>query len=164
MGEEEELTGHADTHRAGQPLSAHCGDRQDLAPWAFVRGRRAPLELQMWRGLFLEAGRGWQRPLLYRWIAVTSVGVLVWLGPWLLEPRGALGTGLGAVWAASLRLSLSAASICSWQARRQSTSVPVIPASSSVSSSPDKEQAPRPCTAAPMLPVAIMDGGYMAKV
>ena len=44
------------------------------------------------------------------------------------------------------------------------TSVPVIPASSSVSSSPDVEQAPRPCTAAPMLPVAIMDGGYMAKV
>lgn len=44
------------------------------------------------------------------------------------------------------------------------TSVPVIPASSSVSSSPDAGQAPRPCTAAPMLPVAIMDGGYMAKV
>lgn len=44
------------------------------------------------------------------------------------------------------------------------TSVPVIPASSSVSSSPEVEQAPRPCTAAPMLPVAIMEGGYMAKV
>lgn len=49
----------------------------------------------------------------YRWMAVTSVGVLVWLGPWLLEPRGALGAGLEVVWEASLRLSLSAASICS---------------------------------------------------
>lgn len=46
-------------------------------------------------------------------MAVTSVGVLVWLGPWLLEPLGALGAGLGEGWAASLRLSLSAASICS---------------------------------------------------
>jgi len=46
-------------------------------------------------------------------MAVTSVGVLVWLGPWLLEPLGALGAGLGEVWAASLRLSLRAASICS---------------------------------------------------
>jgi hypothetical protein len=46
-------------------------------------------------------------------MAVTSVGVLVWLGPWLLAPRGALGAGLGVVWEASLRLSLSAASICS---------------------------------------------------
>lgn len=55
---------------------------------------------------FLEAGR-WVAaapPLLsghsrgplqgYRCMAVTSVGVLVWLGPWLLEPRGALGAGL----------------------------------------------------------------------
>ena len=49
----------------------------------------------------------------YRWMAVTSVGVLVWLGPWLLEPLGALGAGLGEVWAAFLRLSLRAASICS---------------------------------------------------
>lgn len=56
----------------------------------------------------------------YRWMAVTSVGVLVWLGPWLLEPRGALGGGFGVVCEASLRLSLSAASICSWQALRQS--------------------------------------------
>lgn len=47
---------------------------------------------------------------------------------------------------------------------RLTTSVPVIPASSSVSSSADIEQAPRPSTAAPMLPVAIMDGGYIAKV
>lgn len=31
-GKEEELTGHA--VMASQPLSAHCGDRQDLAPWA----------------------------------------------------------------------------------------------------------------------------------
>lgn len=74
----------------------------------------------------LQAGRGggsvpssaahghWRGPLQgYRWIAVTSVGVLVWLGPWLLEPLGALGAGLGEVWAASRRLSLSAASICS---------------------------------------------------
>lgn len=79
----------------------------------------------MWHGLFLEAGRGvamappllsghWRGPLQgYRWMAVTSVGVLVWVGPWLLEPRGALGAGLELVWAASLRLSLSAASICS---------------------------------------------------
>lgn len=47
---------------------------------------------------------------------------------------------------------------------RLTTSVPVIPASNSVSSSADIEQAPRPSTAAPMLPVAIMDGGYIAKV
>lgn len=62
-----------------------------------------------------SAARGHRRGPLqgYRWMAVTSVGVLVWLGPWLLEPLGALGAGLGEVWAASLRLSLSAASICS---------------------------------------------------
>lgn len=68
----------------------------------------------------LSAATGGGRSPGYRWMAVTSVGVLVWLGPWLLEPRGALGAGLGDDWAASLRLSLSAASICSWQARRQS--------------------------------------------
>lgn len=33
-GKEEELTGHVDTLMTKQPLSAHCGDRQDLAPWA----------------------------------------------------------------------------------------------------------------------------------
>ena len=31
---EEEQTGHEDTLMTKQPLSAHCGDRQDLAPWA----------------------------------------------------------------------------------------------------------------------------------
>lgn len=49
----------------------------------------------------------------YRWMAVTSVGVLVWEGPWLLEPLRALGAGLPEGWAASRRLSLRAASICS---------------------------------------------------
>lgn len=33
-GKEEELTDHEDTLMTKQPLSAHCGDRQDLAPWA----------------------------------------------------------------------------------------------------------------------------------
>lgn len=46
------------------------------------------------------------------------------------------------------------------------TSVPVMLASSSVSVSPEKwsDEVERPWTAAPMQPVAIMDGGYIAKV
>lgn len=46
------------------------------------------------------------------------------------------------------------------------TSVPVMLASSSVSASPEKwsDEVERPWTAAPMQPVAIMDGGYIAKV
>lgn len=106
----------------------HTAGIRRTCPLQLGKGQigRSPLRLQMWRGSFLQAGKGdgsvpssavsghSRGPLQgYRWIAVTSVGVLVWLGPWLLEPLGALGAGLGEVLEASLRLSLSAASICS---------------------------------------------------
>ena len=86
----------------GAPSGFSCGTIPFLQPGRWVAGSPPAV------------GSHSRGPLQgYRWMAVTSVGVLVWLGPWRLEPLGALGAGLGEVWAASLRLSLRAASICS---------------------------------------------------
>lgn len=113
----------------------HCRERVAPTPVGLAMGEQEGTGQASGVVHSCKAGEGGSS---YRWMAVTSVGVLVCEGPWLLEPLGALGAGLLEVWAASRRLSLSAASICSWQARRQSWGE-----GNSEESLLDQEKAPR---------------------